>query len=62
MNPIHKRIFKNGSKTYYYSSFFFPPNVKEDVFKLYSFVRKADDYVDSVPQQKQEFYSFKARY
>ena len=62
MNPIYKKIFKNGSKTYYYSSFFFPPNVKEDVFKLYSFVRKADDYVDSVPQQKQEFYSFKDRY
>lgn len=62
MNPIHQRIFKNGSKTYYYSSFFFPPKVKEDVFKLYSFVRKADDFVDSVPQQKNEFYSFKDRY
>lgn len=62
MNPIHTRIFKNGSKTYYYSSFFFPPNVKEDVFKLYSFVRKADDFVDSVPQQKTEFYDFKNRY
>jgi phytoene synthase len=62
MNPIHKRIFKNGSKTYYYSSFFFPPNVKEDVFKLYSFLRKADDFVDSVPQQKTEFYDFKKRY
>ena len=62
MNSIHKRIFKNGSKTYYYSSFFFPPNVKEDVFKLYSFVRKADDFVDSVPQQKTEFYDFKDRY
>jgi len=62
VNPIHKVIFKNGSKTYYYSSIFFPPEVKEDVYKLYSFVRKADDYVDTIPQQKQEFYQLKKNY
>jgi phytoene synthase len=62
MNPIFKKIFKNGSKTYYYSSFFFPPSVKEDVFKLYSFVRTADDYVDTIPQKKDEFYNFKEQY
>ena len=59
MNSLYKTIFKNGSKTYYYSSFFFPPAVKEDVFKLYSFVRTADDYVDIIPQKKQEFYEFR---
>ena len=62
MNPIFKKIFRNGSKTYYYSSFFFPPSVKEDVFKLYSFVRTADDYVDTIPQKKEEFYNFKNMY
>jgi phytoene synthase len=62
MNPIFKKIFKNGSKTYYYSSFFFPPSIKEDVFKLYSFVRTADDFVDTIPQKKEEFYNFKKMY
>jgi phytoene synthase len=62
MNPLFKKIFKNGSKTYYYSSFFFPPTIKEEVFKLYSFVRIADDYVDTIPQKKTEFYHFKKQY
>ena len=62
MNPLLKRIFKQGSKTYFYASIFFPPDVKEDVFRLYSFVRKADDYVDCVPQQKQEFYGLRDMY
>ena len=56
------RIFKNGSKTYFYSSIFFPHEIREDVFKLYSFVRKADDYVDSIPQKADEFYAFKKTY
>lgn len=56
------RIFKKGSKTYFYNSMFFPSNVKDDVFILYSFVRKADNFVDAVPQQVEEFYQFKARY
>jgi phytoene synthase len=62
LNPLLKRIFKQGSKTYFYASIFFPPDVKEDVFRLYSFVRKADDYVDCVPQRKQEFYGFRDMY
>ncbi|RXE57428.1 phytoene synthase [Methanoculleus taiwanensis] len=55
-------IFKRGSKTYFYSTLFFPPSVKEDVFALYSFVRTADDYVDAVPQQVEEFHTFVDRY
>lgn len=55
-------IFKRGSKTYFYSTLFFPPRVREDVFSLYSFVRTADDYVDAVPQQIEEFYAFTGRY
>lgn len=55
-------IFKGGSKTYFYSTIFFPKKVKEDVFILYSFLRKADDYVDAVPQDVEGFYSFKERY
>ncbi|NMC58967.1 MAG: phytoene/squalene synthase family protein [Candidatus Methanofastidiosa archaeon] len=55
-------IFKSGSKTYFYSTIFFPERVKEDVFKLYSFVRTADDLVDSIPQKVEEFYEFKDKY
>ena len=50
-----KQIFKNGSTTYYWSSRFFPENTRQDVFKLYSFVRIADDFVDCVPQDKKHF-------
>jgi phytoene synthase len=60
-NPIYS-IFKNGSKTYFYSSLFFTGQTKSDVFKLYGFVRKADDYVDTIPQQIEEFYNFKNLY
>lgn len=62
MNRTFASIFRNGGKTYFYSSIFFPPHVREDVFKLYSFVRVADDLVDVIPQKKEEFYSFKERY
>lgn len=51
-------VFKRGSKTYFYSTLFFPPEVKARVFTLYSFVRTADDLVDSVPQRGDEFYAF----
>lgn len=55
-------LFKKGSKTYFYSTLFFPKKVKEEVFILYSFLRKADDYVDAIPQDAEGFYSFKERY
>ncbi len=55
-------IFKQGSKTYFYSSLFFPTYTKKDVFSLYAFVRKADNYVDSIPQDANGFYEFKNKY
>jgi len=55
-------IFKEGSKTYFYSSLFFPAYTKKDVFSLYGFVRKADNYVDSIPQDINGFYEFKKRF
>jgi phytoene synthase len=56
------KIFRKGSKTYFTASLFFPPEVRRDVFSLYAFVRTADDFVDSVPQRKKEFYKFKELY
>ncbi|EKQ52715.1 MAG: phytoene/squalene synthetase [Methanobacterium sp. Maddingley MBC34] len=64
-NRINKTIysiFKKGSKTYYYSTIFFPKKVKQDVFILYSFLRKADDYVDQIPQDSDGFYQFRDLY
>ncbi|MFO8065643.1 MAG: phytoene/squalene synthase family protein [Spirochaetota bacterium] len=58
----HYRVFRNGSKTYFNSSLFFPPAVRRDVFTLYGFVRVADDFVDSIPQEATEFYAFRDRY
>jgi phytoene synthase len=58
---VHKdiyRTFKHGSRTYFYSSLFFPRKVREDVFTLYAFVRKADNFVDTIPQQKEQFHAF----
>lgn len=62
MQKIIYNTFKKGSTTYFNSSLFFPKTIKNDVFILYGFVRKADDYVDSKPQKVDEFYTFKNRY
>ena len=50
MDKEIKEIFSNNSTSYYYSSLFFPEDVREDVFKLYAYVRTADDFVDEKPQ------------
>lgn len=54
-----KQIFKTGSTTYYWSSAFFPERTREDVFKLYSFVRIADNFVDATPQDIKSFIQLK---
>ncbi|MFP4114494.1 MAG: phytoene/squalene synthase family protein [Spirochaetota bacterium] len=59
---LHRDVFKSGSKTYFNSSLFFPPDVRDDVFILYGFVRVADNFVDAVPQQPDEFRRFVGRY
>lgn len=62
MNKRRFFVFKRGSKTFFYSSLFFPPRVRDDVFVLYNFVRVADDYVDAVPQRREEFDAFRKDY
>ena len=59
-NP--KDIFRNGSTTYYYSTKLFPTHIRKEVTQLYNFVRIADDYVDSVPQNTEGFFRFKEEY
>jgi phytoene synthase len=58
----HYRVFRGGSKTYFNSSLFFPRRVRTDVFTLYGFVRVADNFVDSVPQDAEGFYRFRDAY
>lgn len=58
----HEQIFRTGSKTYYFSSRFFPPAVRADVYALYGFVRVADNLVDELPVDPRQFHDFRRRY
>lgn len=61
MNDIDfARLTKRASKTFYFSSLFFPRKIRNDVFILYSFLRTGDDMVDSIPQQKIAFDKYKS--
>lgn len=62
MKPNSLSIFKQGSKTYYYSSLFFPPSVRQDIFTLYAFVRVADDYIDRLTPQTEKYFAIKKAY
>jgi len=62
LERIHYETFKRGSRTYFNSSLFFPKTVRRDVFALYGFVRVADNFVDSTPQDAEGFRSFKETY
>ena len=59
MDQDLKQIFSGNSTSYYYSSLFFRKNVREDVFKLYAYVRTADDFVDETPQQPEKLEEFR---
>lgn len=62
MESKQEKIFKNGSKTFFYSTFFFPETAKQDITVLYAFVRTADDFVDATPSDSVSFYDFKNKY
>jgi phytoene synthase len=59
---VQYETFRAGSKTYFNSTRFFPEPVRSDVFRLYGFVRTADNYVDCIPQDRAGFEEFVARY
>lgn len=59
MSKIEQQIFKSGSRTYYLSSLFFPRKARDDIFRLYSFVRVADDYVDQLPPKADELHKLR---
>jgi len=59
LRAFQRRTFQRGSKTYFNSSLFFPKEVRDRVFTLYAFVRRADDFVDAQPQDRDGFYRFR---
>ena len=61
-DKIHREIFKKGSTTYFNASLFFPPFTRRRVSVLYAFARRADDFVDAVPQDREGFSAFVGRY
>lgn len=61
MDEELKKIFSGNSTSYYYSSLFFRGEVKEDVFKLYAYVRTADDFVDEQPQEPEKLEEFREK-
>lgn len=55
-------IFRQGSLTYFYSSVFFPVEIRSEVSSLYAFVRTADDLVDCLPQDGEGFFALRDRF
>lgn len=56
------RVFRRSSRTYFWSSFFFPRRVRLEVATLYAFVRTADDFVDQTPKDQAGFEGFYSLY
>lgn len=57
-----KKLFRKSSKTYFMSSLFFPPNIRNDVSVVYAFVRTFDNFVDKTSPDIQQFNEFKKDY
>jgi phytoene synthase len=55
MQSLEQQIFRRGSMTFYAGAKLFPKEIRQDVERLYSFLRVADDYVDSLPAQPKKF-------
>jgi Phytoene/squalene synthetase len=59
MKKIYEEITKKNSKTFYYSTIFFPKEIKKKVFLLYAFLRTTDDLVDQKKPDFKKFYQYK---
>lgn len=60
MDAVEESIFRRGSRVYYWSARLFPRTVQQDVRKLYSFLRVADNYVDTLPAKSRQFRELRA--
>ena len=59
MKKIYEEITKKNSKTFYYSTLFFPKEIKKKVFLLYAFLRTTDDLVDQKKPNFKKFHQYK---
>lgn len=62
MKKIYQEITKKNSKTFYYSTIFFPKEVRDKVFLLYAFLRTTDDLVDQKKPDFKKFYQYKKKF
>ncbi|MFN4212792.1 MAG: squalene/phytoene synthase family protein [Microgenomates group bacterium] len=58
---IYQEITKKNTKTFYYSTLFFPKKIRDEIFILYSFVRIIDNFVDEKKPNKKNFYLYKKK-
>jgi phytoene synthase len=58
MTSDSDQLFKVSSRTYFYSSLFFPKDIRRQVTTLYAFVRAADNFVDQSPQDAKGLHTF----
>lgn len=56
---IYQALTKKHTKTFYYSTFFFPKKTRNEIFLLYSFVRIIDNFVDEKKPKVKKFYLYK---
>jgi len=65
MNKIHedinycKRYLKEHGHSYYFSSWFFPRDLRQATYALYAFVRVPDEYVDNQDNSLQKLKRYK---
>ncbi len=59
MNTQFESIFRKGSVTFYNSSKLFPEKTREEVMRLYGFVRTADNFVDKKEQDANGFFELR---
>jgi phytoene synthase len=57
-----RTIFKRGSDSFFLSSLLFSRKTRQDVFDLYSFLRVADDYVDRIIPDIENFQELRIMY
>lgn len=59
MVSVYQKLTKKFTRTFYYSTLFFPKKIRDQVFLLYAFVRIIDNLVDMKKPNKKKFFLLK---
>ena len=57
-----RKLFEQNSVTYFNSTQLFPEHTRDDITILYGFVRIFDNFVDTTPQQSEQFFDYKKKF